>query len=70
MAKRKDPGREIRAQTARVAMLGLTRLESILSDPETANADVFKGVSLLFERVYKPEEAGAPQGDFEIRLQG
>lgn len=68
MAKKPNPGREIRAQTERVVMLGLGRLESILSDPATANADVFKGVSLLFERVYKAEAEAGVSGDFEIRL--
>jgi hypothetical protein len=42
--------------------------ESILSDPEAANADVFKGLSLLFERIYQREGADGPLGDFEIRL--
>lgn len=69
MPKAKDPGREIRAQTERVALLGLKRLEEILTDPETPHADVFKGLSLLFERIYQRESAdGSMLGDFEIRL--
>ena len=65
---KKDPGREIRAQTERVVQAGLNRLEGILTDPETSNADVFKGVALLFERIYQREAADNPLGDFEIRL--
>lgn len=68
MSKPKDPGREIRAQTEQAVLIGLERLKSILSDPEAANADVFKGLSLLFERIYQREGADGPLGDFEIRL--
>ena len=68
MGKKKDPGREIRDQTEKVVRIGLERLESILSDPETSNADVFKGVALLFERIYQREAADSASGDFEIRL--
>ena len=38
----------------------------MLSDPDAANADVLKGLTLLFERVYRPE--AAPGGDMEVRL--
>lgn len=69
MPKRKDPGREIRAQTEQVALLGLTRLKDILTDPDTPNGDVFKGLSLLFERIYQRDGAdNSMLGDFEIRL--
>lgn len=69
MPKAKDPGCEIRAQTERVALLGLKRLEEILTDPETPHTDVFKGLSLLFERIYQRESADSSMlGDFEIRL--
>ena len=69
MPKAKDPGREIRAQTERVALLGLKRLEEILTDPDTSNADVIKGLSLLFERIYQRDAADSGMlGDFEIRL--
>ena len=69
MAARKDPAREIRAQTQQVTLLGLKRLEALLSDPDTSNADVLKGLSLLFERVCEhPGVAGGAIGDFEIRL--
>lgn len=40
MAARKDPAREIRAQTQQVTLLGLKRLEALLSDPDASNADV------------------------------
>lgn len=39
MAARKDPAREIRAQTQQVTLLGLKRLEALLSDPDASNAD-------------------------------
>ena len=68
MSKPKDPAREIRAQTEQVVKIGLSRLESILTDPETSNADVFKGVALLFERIYQRDSGDGPLGDFEIRL--
>lgn len=69
MAARKDPSREIRAQTQQVALLGLKRLETLLSDPDTSNADVLKGLSLLFERICEhPASTAAATGDFEIRL--
>lgn len=68
MAKTKNPGREIRAQTEEAVQAGLARLKSILTDPETSNADVFKGLALLFERIYQRESADGPLGDFEIRL--
>lgn len=68
MSKPKDPAREIRAQTEKVVKIGLSRLESILTDPETSAADVFKGVALLFERIYRRENDDNPLGDFEIRL--
>lgn len=69
MPKRKDPGCEIRAQTEQVALLGLTRLKDILTDPDTPNSDVFKGLSLLFERIYQRDGAdNSMLGDFEIRL--
>ncbi len=69
MAARKDPAREIRAQTQQVTLLGLKRLEALLSDPDASNADVLKGLSLLFERVCEhPGAAGGAIGDFEIRL--
>lgn len=69
MAARKDPAREIRAQTQQVTLLGLKRLEALLSDPDASNADVLKGLSLLFERVCEhPGAADGAIGDFEIRL--
>ena len=81
MAARKDPAREIRAQTQQVTLLGLKRLEALLSDPDASNADVLKGLSLLFERVCEHPgaftgfmgmnmagAAGGAIGDFEIRL--
>ena len=69
MPKVKDSGREIRARTERVALLGLQRLEEVLTDPETSNGDVFKGLSLLFERIYQRDAAADHMlGDFEIRL--
>ena len=60
MAARKDPAREIRVQTQQVTLLGLKRLEALLSDPDASNADVLKGLSLLFERVC--EHPGAAGG--------
>ena len=69
MAKRKNPGREIRAQTEQAALLGVERLMQILTDPDTPNSDVFKGLSLLFERIYQRDSADNNMlGDFEIRL--
>lgn len=68
MSARKTPGREIRAQTERTVLLGLSRLEEILTDPSTSNADVFKGLTLLFERIYQREAEGAAAGDFKLRV--
>ena len=52
-----------------MTLLGLKRLEALLSDPDVSNADVLKGLSLLFERVCEhPGAAGGAIGDFEIRL--
>ena len=69
MPKAKNPGREIRAQTEQAALLGIARLTAILTDPETPNGDVFKGLSLLFERIYQRDSAdNAMLGDFEIHL--
>jgi len=69
MSAKKNPGRQIRAQTEEAVLIGLERLKSILSDPDTATADVFKGLTLLFDRIYRPAEGeGAPAGDMEIRL--
>lgn len=69
MPAKKNPGRQIRAQTEEAVLIGLDRLKSILSDPETATADVFKGLTLLFDRIYHPAEGdGAAGGDLEIRL--
>lgn len=69
MPKAKNPGREIRAQTEQAVLLGIERLTSILTDPETPNGDVFKGLSLLFERIYQREAINEGMlGDFEIRL--
>lgn len=68
MAARKNPGREIRAHTEQTVLLGLARLEEILTDPATSNADVFKGLTLLFERIYQRDASTAPAGDFKIRL--
>ena len=69
MPKKKDPGCEIRAQTEQVVLLGLSRLRNILVDPDTPNGDVFKGLSLLFERIYQRDGGGDNMlGDFEIRL--
>ena len=69
MAKTKNPGREIRAQTEQVVLLGIARLRDILTDPDTPNGDVFKGLSLLFDRIYQRDAANEGMlGDFEIRL--
>ncbi|MBR5232350.1 MAG: hypothetical protein IKW00_08935 [Clostridia bacterium] len=69
MPKAKDPGREIRAQTEQAALLGILRLKEILQDPDTSNADVLKGLSLLFDRIGRNDVSGEGMlGDFEIRL--
>ena len=56
MSAKKNPGRQIRAQTEEAVLIGLERLKSILSDPDTVTADVFKGLTLLFDRIYRPAE--------------
>ncbi len=65
--KKKDNDEKIRERTEQAVLLGLERLQAILSDPDTAPADVFKGLTLLFERIYHPQ-AEAAGGDYEIRL--
>ena len=69
MAKTKDLARKIRTQAEQAALLGIDRLAQILADPDTPNGDVFKGLSLLFERIYQRDNAeNGMLGDFEIRL--
>ena len=69
MAKTKDPARKIRTQAEQAALLGIDRLAQILADPDTPNGDVFKGLSLLFERIYQRDNAeNGMLGDFEIHL--
>ncbi len=65
--KKKTNDEQIREQAERAALLGLERLQEILSSPDTAPADVFKGLTLLFDRIYQPQGEAAG-GDYEIRL--
>ncbi|MBQ7455165.1 MAG: hypothetical protein IJS53_01870 [Clostridia bacterium] len=67
LSKPKDPAARIRDLSDKATMAGLRRLTELLSDPASASGDVLKGLTLLFERVYRPEDGGSG-GDFEIRL--
>lgn len=58
MAARKDPAREIRVQTQQVTLLGLKRLEALLSDPMPPTPMCSRAWSLLFERVCEHPGAG------------
>ena len=62
----KDPAARIRALSERAAIVGLRRLTDLLRDPDSASGDVLKGLTLLFERIYHPDDG--PAGDLEIRL--
>lgn len=69
MPRTKDIASEIAEHTQLSALLGLKRLEALLQDPEASNADVVKGLSLLFEHVCPPAAAsGEAGGDMEVHL--
>lgn len=57
----------IRQESEKAALMGIMRLQGLFLDESAAPADVLKGLSLLFERIYRPEAPGADTG-FEIRL--
>ena len=65
--KKTAPAPTVREKAQEAAILGLERLISLLHDPDTSNADVFKAVQLIFDRVM-PSQGGsdAPGGDFDI----
>lgn len=58
----------IRRESEKAVLIGLARLQEILQDPSTLSADVFKGLTLLFDRIYRPDEGGGAPDGFEIRL--
>jgi len=65
-AKKKDAGRLLREQTVSVALRALERLDALLNDPDTSNAEVIKAATLIFERIYSPHAEGGAAGDYEI----
>ena len=50
----------------RAAVKALGRLLSILEDPDTSHADVFKAFQLIFDRAYAGAGETPPEGDFDI----
>lgn len=64
--KKKDRAQILREKALEAAVTAVERLESLLSDPETSNADAIKAATLVFERIYPAQAGEAITGDFEI----
>jgi len=65
-AKKKDAGRLLREQTVSVALRALERLDALLNDPDTSNAEVIKAAALVFDRIDSSHAEGGTPGDYEI----
>ena len=50
----------------KAAVRALERLISLLEDPDTSTADVFKAFQLIFDRAYTGACETQPGGDFDI----
>ncbi len=58
--------KEIRIRTETAVLDGITRLDALLTSPDTTDGDVLKALSLLFEKIYN--EPGQEGGDFDLRV--
>lgn len=65
-ARKKKEEQLLREKTASVALRALERLEALLQDPDTANAEVIKAATLIFDRIYSSCAEGGTAGDYEI----
>ena len=50
----------------KAAVRALERLITLLEDPDTSNADVFRAFQLIFDRAYPGVCEAQPGGDFDI----
>lgn len=46
--------------------MAVERLSSLVSDPDTSNADALKAATLILERVHPVQAGGGTLGDFDI----
>lgn len=58
----------LRAKTLQAAIRAVDRLQRLLRDENTSNADAIKAAALILDRVPQEKGSDAPAGDFEIVL--
>ena len=64
--RKKDDAAALRKKSMSVALRALERLDDMLLNPDTSNAEALKAAALIFERLdaMPPEQSG--NGDYEI----
>lgn len=65
---RKKPRERFREKTLRAAIMAVERLQQLLRDEATSNADVIRAATLVFDRLAEEKGESAMPGDFEIVL--
>lgn len=65
-ARKKNEAQLLREKTASVALRALERLDALLNDPDTSNAEVIKAAALVFDRIDSSHAEGGTPGDYEI----
>ena len=58
----------LRAKTLQAAIRAVDRLQRMLKDETTSNADAIKAAALILDRLPQDKGSDAPAGDFEIVL--
>lgn len=65
---RKQARERLREKTLQAAIRAVERLQRMLRDENTSNADAIKAAALVLERVPSEETEGSGAGDYEIVL--
>ena len=67
-AMRKQARERLREKTLQAAIRAVERLQRMLRDENTSNADAIKAAALVLERVPSEGTEGSGAGDYEIVL--
>lgn len=67
--RKKDQAMLLKERSIQAALLAVERLSSLLSDPDSSNADALKAATLIFDKIIPIQTGdGGGAGDYEITI--